>query len=165
MSNHEECARLLIEGSKHTELTDYLTLYLMEMRGLGHLGTVRLPLEKGVDPGVENSNAQSMPMLATDKTERLQALQEHGASIRPEILLHTAIMNGHETILRLSLRLGADPSSTKYAGHTAYYKALIYSRFRFLKVLLKHHAERQMTRNFDGDIALHFAAHIAGSCF
>lgn len=90
-----------------------------------------------------------------------QALHEHDMNATSEVklLLHVAIKNEHETILRLSLKLGADPWSAMFAGRTAYHEAFRYHKLSILRLLVKSRVD--CLKIPDQDTALHFAAYLA----
>lgn len=160
-NNQEECARYLFSRSTHNELESYLIAAARKDKP----GLLRLILSHVFDIGA-NINGQTVLQyaVARGKKECVRILLEHGVTAKLERLFCTAIVGGHEDIVRLFLEYGADPSSTKHTTHSAYHYAMQCSNNQspspILKLLLRSRVEGN-TRITDGDNALHHAAHMA----
>lgn len=128
----------------------------------GRLGLAPLILEKEIDVGPKELDFHALVEYVFGEGDMrfCQALYEHGvsASAKAKILMHILIKNQHETVLQLSLKLGADPSSAIFAGRTAYHEAFRYHQLPILRPLLKSRVD--CVKISDQDTALHFAAYI-----
>jgi len=156
MNHHVTCVRYILGKSSQAELSTYLN----KAARSNHPSFVQLLLDKGADVDVKDEqDGQTVVQYAVlyYNWKCLRILFAYGERHRPDILLHIAIMNEDQGLLRRALHLGANPLENRYAGKTAYHQALILGKRGILKVLLKCCAEDSTSNK---TVALFYAAHI-----
>lgn len=140
-------------------------LCIHEAAKKGHLGLVRMLIERGVPVNVQNKRKYTPLHLAclSKKHQVVQLLIGHGADVTvdgglaKETPLHMAAkVKGGEKVVDVLIKSGADPDSAKDNGERALHLASRCGNLEVVNILLRENTE-VARRSKSGDTPLHFA--------
>ncbi|XP_021964204.1 E3 ubiquitin-protein ligase mib1 isoform X3 [Folsomia candida] len=160
----QKCEELLKRGDCEVNCTFSGHTAMQAASQNGHLDVIRILLNHGADPEVEDKDGDRAVHHAAfgDEPLVIEMMAQSGADLnarnkRRQTALHIGVNKGHLGVVRTLLRLGCHPSLQDLEGDSPIHDSVSKKRDDMLSLLLDHNADVTLTNN-NGFNGLHHAA-------